>query len=256
MSWSAPRRFGGSNGTSRVLPRWDRRCPEARGTRPTADDIPIESLPVTRQRAILEESRGAALGHPPEQLRDLEAEQRDKGLLAGVGQIRVPTLAAGAEHAAVINADDAADPDALAPLQRGEGAAEVGAGGAHVGEQCLRLRAVRNVEPIARSPAGAASDSLAAGAVVVVPLPLPLADAALPGLAVFSGLLLAGVGSWSTSGAESGTSMAGTPASADVAPVYITHDAGSRAGGTAPVKSLLDLLPRISDHSVGKGSGV
>ena len=42
-----------------------------------------------RQRAVLEEPGGAALGHAAEQLLDLEPEQRDEGLLAGVGQVRV-----------------------------------------------------------------------------------------------------------------------------------------------------------------------
>ncbi len=43
-----------------------------------------------RQRAVLEEPRGAALGHAAEQLVDLEPEQRDERLLAGVGQVWVP----------------------------------------------------------------------------------------------------------------------------------------------------------------------
>ena len=52
----------------------------------------------------------------------------------------------------MVDADDAADPDALAPLQRGEGAVEIGAGDAHLGEHGLSLRAVETVQPIAARP--------------------------------------------------------------------------------------------------------
>ena len=45
-----------------------------------------------------------------------------------------------------------ADPDALAPLQLGEGAVEVGAGDALLGEHGLSLRAAEAVQPIAPRP--------------------------------------------------------------------------------------------------------
>ena len=102
--------------------------------------------------AVLEEPGGAALGHAAEQLQDLEPEQRHERLLAGIGQIRVPALARGAEDTVVVDADDAADPDALAPLQCGEGAVEVGAGDGDFGEHGLGLGAARSVEPIPWSP--------------------------------------------------------------------------------------------------------
>src|SRR5918994_3537936 len=95
-------------------------------------------------------ARGAAAGHAAEQLQDLEPEQRHERLLAGIGQVGVPALARGAEHAVVVDADDAADPDAFAPLQLGEGAVQVGAGDADLGEQGPGLGAVDRVEPIAR----------------------------------------------------------------------------------------------------------
>ena len=68
--------------------------------------------------------------HAAEQLVDLEPEQRDERLLAGVGQVWPPALACRAEHAVLVDADDGADPDALGSLQRGEGAVEFGAGDA------------------------------------------------------------------------------------------------------------------------------
>ena len=89
------------------------------------------------------------LGHTAEQFQNLEPEQRDERLLAGVGHVRAPALACGAEHGVVVDPDNAADPDALGALQLGEGAAEIGAGDAHVGAQGSGLRAVGVVQPIA-----------------------------------------------------------------------------------------------------------
>jgi hypothetical protein len=50
----------------------------------------------------------------------LKPEQRDEGLVAGIGQIRSPALPEGAEHAIVVDPDDAADGGALRALQLGE----------------------------------------------------------------------------------------------------------------------------------------
>ena len=83
-------------------------------------------LDVARQRAVPDEPCGAALGHPAEQLVDLEPEERDEGLRAGVGQVRVPAFAAGAEYPVLVDPDDGADRGALAPLQLGEGAIQIG----------------------------------------------------------------------------------------------------------------------------------
>ena len=44
------------------------------------------------QRAILDEPRCAALGHASEQLQDLEPEQGDERLGAGIGQVGPPAL--------------------------------------------------------------------------------------------------------------------------------------------------------------------
>jgi hypothetical protein len=55
------------------------------------------------QRAVPDEPCRAALGHAAEYLVDLEPEQRDEGLLAGVGQVRAPPLAAGAEQASSLS---------------------------------------------------------------------------------------------------------------------------------------------------------
>jgi hypothetical protein len=65
--------------------------------------------------------------------------------VAGIGQIRSPALSEGAEHAIVVDPDDAADPDAFASLQLGEGALEVGTGKALLGEHGPTLRAVEAV---------------------------------------------------------------------------------------------------------------
>jgi hypothetical protein len=88
-----------------------------------------------RQGAILEEPGGAALGDAAEQLQDLEPEQRDEGLLAGVRQVGAPAVARGPEHAVVVDTDDAADPDAFTPFQCGEGTVEIGRAEALLGEQ-------------------------------------------------------------------------------------------------------------------------
>jgi hypothetical protein len=53
-----------------------------------------------RQRAVLDEPRRAARGHATEHLVDLEPEQWDEGLVAGVGQVRAPARSAGREACA------------------------------------------------------------------------------------------------------------------------------------------------------------
>ena len=52
----------------------------------------------------------------------------------------------------MVDADDGADPDALAPLQLGEGTVEVGSGDALLGEHGLGLGAVKAVQPVAARP--------------------------------------------------------------------------------------------------------
>ena len=56
----------------------------------------------------------------------------------------MPACARGPEHGVVVDANDAADPDALAPLQLGEGAVEVEVGGgeAVLGQHGVTFRAV------------------------------------------------------------------------------------------------------------------
>src|SRR5918994_5759149 len=75
------------------------------------------ALGFARQRAVLDEPRRAALGHPTEQLVDLDPEERNEGLLERVRQVRPPARAAGAEHAVLVDPDDRPDRGALAPLQ-------------------------------------------------------------------------------------------------------------------------------------------
>jgi hypothetical protein len=104
-----------------------------------------------RQRAVLDEPGGAALAHPAEQLVELEPEQRDEGLVAGVGQVRSPALAAGAEHPVLVDPDDRADRGALGRFEAGESPVEVGGTEALLSEQGPSFGAVRRVEPIARS---------------------------------------------------------------------------------------------------------
>jgi hypothetical protein len=80
------------------------------------------------------------------------AEQRHEWLFAGVGQIRVPAFSGGAEHPVVVDADDAADPDAFGSLQLGEGAVEIGSADTLLSEHDLSLRAVEVVQPVAARP--------------------------------------------------------------------------------------------------------
>ena len=74
-----------------------------------------------------------------------------KGSLQASGRWGCPAGARRPEHGVVVDADDAADPDALPPLQLGERAIEIGAGDALLGEHGVSLGAVRSVEPIAPS---------------------------------------------------------------------------------------------------------
>ena len=76
------------------------------------------------QCAVPEEPGGAARGHAAEQLVDFDPEQWHERFLAGVRQIGMPARARRPEHGVVVDADDRADPDALAPLQRSEGLVE------------------------------------------------------------------------------------------------------------------------------------
>jgi hypothetical protein len=87
------------------------------------------ALGLARQSAVLDEAQGAALGHPAEQLVDLDPEQRDEGLLERVRQVRSPALAAGAEHPVLVDTDDGADRGALGEFAEEhafEGAARAG----------------------------------------------------------------------------------------------------------------------------------
>src|SRR5687768_5496240 len=79
-----------------------------------------------RQRAVLDEPRRAALGHPAEQLVDLDPEQRDEALVAGVGQVRAPARSGDPEHAVLVDLDDGADRGALASFEAGKSQIEVG----------------------------------------------------------------------------------------------------------------------------------
>jgi hypothetical protein len=47
-------------------------------------------------------------------------------LMAGVRQVRVPALAARAEHAALVNSDDGPDRGAIDAFQAGKGVVEIG----------------------------------------------------------------------------------------------------------------------------------
>jgi hypothetical protein len=64
----------------------------------------------------------------------------------------MPAGARRPEHGVVVDADDAEDPEALAPLQLGESAVEVGARDAYVDEHGVSLRAVEAVQPVAARP--------------------------------------------------------------------------------------------------------
>ena len=83
---------------------------------------------------------------------DLEPQQRDEGLVAGVGQVRSPARLAHPEHPVLVDPGDGPDRGALGAFQAGEGAVEVGGAEALLGEQGPGLRAVGRIEPIARLP--------------------------------------------------------------------------------------------------------
>jgi hypothetical protein len=89
-------------------------------------------------------------GHAAEQLSDLEPQQRDEGLAAGVGQVRSPARDAGAEHPVFVDPDDGADRGALGAFKADEGVVKIGGAEALLGEQGPGLRAVGRVEPVAR----------------------------------------------------------------------------------------------------------
>jgi hypothetical protein len=67
----------------------------------------------------------------------------------GVRQIGMPARARRPKYRVVVDADDGADSDALAPLQLGEGAIEIGVCDADVGQHGVSLRAAEAVQPIA-----------------------------------------------------------------------------------------------------------
>jgi hypothetical protein len=71
--------------------------------------------------------------------------------VAGVGQVRTPSLATGTEHAVLVDPDDGPDRGALDAFEAGESPAEVGWAEALLGEQGPGLGAVGRVEPIARA---------------------------------------------------------------------------------------------------------
>jgi hypothetical protein len=90
---------------------------------------------------VLEEPRGAALGHAAEQLEGLEPEQRHHGLVACGG------LAGGAEDAVFVEAEDGVDAGARRRLVPGEGVVQVGWAEALLDEQSLGLGTVGRIEP-------------------------------------------------------------------------------------------------------------
>ena len=138
-----------------------------RTTRSAGDAIRAGSgVDLARQRTVLDEAGGAARGHAAEQLMDLDPEQRNEGLAAGVRQVRAPALAADAEHAVLVDPDDGPDRGALGPLQPGEGVVEVGGAEALLGEQGPGLGAVgdRADSPVRLSkPLHVAHSALGAG---------------------------------------------------------------------------------------------
>jgi hypothetical protein len=116
---------------------------DASAGHPVADGA---ALRFGRQCAVLDEAGCAARGHAAEQLVDLEPEQRDEGLAAGVGQIRAPARGAGAKHPVLVDPDDGADRRALGAIEAGESPIEIGGAEALLGEQGPGLRAVRRMK--------------------------------------------------------------------------------------------------------------
>jgi hypothetical protein len=90
------------------------------------------------------------LGHAAEQLVNLQPEQRDEGLLAGVGQVRGPARAADPEHPVLVDPDDGADRRPFGRFEAGKSLLEVGGAEALLREQGPSLGAIRRIEPIAR----------------------------------------------------------------------------------------------------------
>jgi hypothetical protein len=64
----------------------------------------------------------------------------------------MPAGARGPEHGVVVDADDGANPHALAPPLLGEGAIEVGFGDALLDQYGVRLRAAGAVQGVASRP--------------------------------------------------------------------------------------------------------
>jgi hypothetical protein len=71
---------------------------------------------------------------------DLDPEQRNEGLVAGLGQVRAPVRATDPEHPVLVDPDDGPDRRALGSFEVGEGAVEVGGTEALLGEQGPRFR--------------------------------------------------------------------------------------------------------------------
>jgi hypothetical protein len=84
------------------------------------------ALGLARQRAVLDQPGGAAYGNVAQKLVDLEPEQRDEGLVTGVGQVRAPALAARPECAILVDADDGTDFDPFAAFEAGQSPVQVG----------------------------------------------------------------------------------------------------------------------------------
>src|SRR5919106_1568540 len=107
-------------------------------------------LDIARQRAVVNEPSSATLRHAAEQLLDLEPEERDEALVAGIGQVGSPARSGDPEHAVLVDPDDGADRGALGRFEAGESTLEVGWAEALLGEQGPGLGAVGRMEPIAR----------------------------------------------------------------------------------------------------------
>jgi hypothetical protein len=108
------------------------RCGRTRGRGGVEGGVPDRSV---RQSAVLEEPGRAALGQAPEQLVDLDAEQRDEGLAAGVGQIRASARSGDPEHAVLVDPDDGLDLRPFGAFEAGESPVEVGGAEALLREQ-------------------------------------------------------------------------------------------------------------------------
>ena len=122
----------------------DKEMPPGRGGGGGVGDEKLRA-DLVRHGPVLNESRGAALGYAAEQLVDLEPEQRDEGLVAALGQVRAPALAAGAEDPVLVDPDDGADRRALGSFEAGESLIEVGWAEAVLGKQGPSLGAVRRI---------------------------------------------------------------------------------------------------------------